>query len=99
MFDHLAHEVHYVSFLFVGFSLSDPNFNLIRDDARLEMGDNMPASYLAQERPDPVVRLPRLPRGSHDRARELERDAAPAKRNHPGVGRPVPRHYQEARQF
>jgi SIR2-like domain len=44
------------SFLFVGFSLSDPNFNLIRDDARLAMGDNMPASYLAQERPDPVVR-------------------------------------------
>lgn len=36
--------------------LSDPNFNLIRDDARLAMGDNMPASYLAQERPDPVVR-------------------------------------------
>jgi SIR2-like domain len=56
MFDHLAHEVHYASFLFVGFSLSDPNFNLIRDDARLAMGDDMPASYLAQERPDPVVR-------------------------------------------
>jgi hypothetical protein len=56
MFDHLAHEVHYASFLFVGFSLSDPNFNLIRDDARLAMGDNMPGSYLAQERPDPVVR-------------------------------------------
>jgi hypothetical protein len=52
----LAHEVHYASFLFVGFGLSDPNFNLIRDDARLAMGDNMPASYLAQERPDPVVR-------------------------------------------
>jgi hypothetical protein len=48
--------VHYASFLFVGFSLSDPNFNLIRDDARLAMGDNMPGSYLAQERPDPVVR-------------------------------------------
>jgi hypothetical protein len=47
--------VHYASFLFVGFSLSDPNFNLIRDDARLAMGDNMPGSYLAQE-PDPVVR-------------------------------------------
>jgi hypothetical protein len=26
MFDHLADEVHYSSFLFVGFSLSDPNF-------------------------------------------------------------------------
>lgn len=34
----------------------DPNFNLTRDDARVAMGDNMPASYLAQERPDPVVR-------------------------------------------
>jgi hypothetical protein len=56
MFDHLAHEVHYVSFLFVGFSLSDPNFNLIRDDARLAMGEDMPVSYLAQQRSDPVVR-------------------------------------------
>jgi hypothetical protein len=56
MFEHLAHEVHYVSFLFVGFSLSDPNFNVIRDDARLAMGENLPASYLAQERPDPIVR-------------------------------------------
>jgi hypothetical protein len=55
-FEHLAHEVHYASFLFVGFSLSDPNFNLIRDDARLAMGGSMPASYLAQERPDPLVR-------------------------------------------
>jgi hypothetical protein len=40
-------------------------------------------------------RLPRLPRGSHHRARELERDAAPAERNQPGVGRaihsPLPR--------
>jgi hypothetical protein len=56
MFDHLAHEVHYVSFLFVGFSLSDPNFTLVRDDARLAMGEDMPASYLTQERPDAVVR-------------------------------------------
>ena len=56
MFDHLAHEVHYMSFLFVGFSLSDPNFNLIRDDARLAMGEDMPASYLAQERPDAIIR-------------------------------------------
>ena len=56
MFEHFAHEVHYVSFLFVGFSLSDPNFNLIRDDARLAMEENMPASYLAQQHPDPVVR-------------------------------------------
>jgi hypothetical protein len=40
MFEHLAHEVHYVSFLFVSFSLSDPNFNLIRDDARQAMEEN-----------------------------------------------------------
>jgi hypothetical protein len=56
MFQHLAHEVRYTSFLFVGFSLSDPNFNLVRDDARLAMGEHMPASYLVQQRPDEVVR-------------------------------------------
>ena len=56
MFDHLAHEVRYASFLFIGFSLADPNFNLIRDDARVAMKANMPASYLVQEHPDEIVR-------------------------------------------
>jgi hypothetical protein len=56
MFEHLSHEVHYASFLFVGFSLTDPNLSVIRDDARLAMGDDMPASFLAQQQPDPIVR-------------------------------------------
>jgi hypothetical protein len=41
--------------LFVGFSLGDPTFNLLRDEARMVMGDNMPMSYLVQEHKDPVT--------------------------------------------
>jgi SIR2-like domain len=55
MFEHLTQEVRYSSFLFVGFSLSDPNFNIIRDDARVVMGEKMPTSYLVQQRPSPVM--------------------------------------------
>ncbi|MBA2266243.1 MAG: SIR2 family protein [Chloroflexi bacterium] len=55
MFEHLMEEVRYSSFLFVGFSLTDPNFNIIRDDARVVMGENMPSSYLVQQRPNPVM--------------------------------------------
>jgi hypothetical protein len=36
--------------------LSDPNFNLVRDEARAVMGEAMPTSYLVQERTDPVTR-------------------------------------------
>lgn len=56
MFRHLAQSTRFSTFLFIGFSLSDPNFNLIRDEARAVMGDAMPTSYLVQERVDPITR-------------------------------------------
>jgi hypothetical protein len=56
MFRRLAERARFSSFLFVGFSLSDPNFSLIRDEARAVMGDAMPTSYLVQQRVDPVMR-------------------------------------------
>jgi SIR2-like domain len=55
MFDSFAHEARFTTFLFIGFSLSDPNFNLIRDEARAVMGEAMPISYLVQEHTDPVT--------------------------------------------
>jgi hypothetical protein len=55
MFRHLAQEARFSSFLFVGFSLHDPTFNLIRDDARMVMGDSLPKSYLVQQERDPVM--------------------------------------------
>jgi hypothetical protein len=55
MFRHLAAEARFTTFLFVGFSLADPNFNLIRDEARMVMGDHLPRSYLVQQRVDPVT--------------------------------------------
>lgn len=54
MLAYLKHGMTSTSFLFVGFSLSDPNFNLIRDDIRDSMGINLPASYTVQGRHDPV---------------------------------------------
>lgn len=42
------------AFLFVGFSLSDPNFGLLHDDIRTVYGMNLPASYTVQGRRDPV---------------------------------------------
>lgn len=56
MFDSLAQEARFTTFLFIGFSLGDPNFNLIRDEARAVMGEAMPTSYLVQEHADPVTR-------------------------------------------
>jgi hypothetical protein len=56
MFRHLAQSARFSTFLFIGFSLSDPNFNLIRDEARAVMGDAMPTSYLVQQHVDPVTR-------------------------------------------
>src|SRR6185503_18584607 len=50
----LRNELAEVSFLFVGFSLSDPNFGLLHDDIRLVYGMNMPASFTVQGRRDPV---------------------------------------------
>lgn len=54
MLGHLRHELASGSFLFVGFSLSDPNFNLIYDDIRESFGLLAPASYTVQGWHDPV---------------------------------------------
>ncbi|MGX1778543.1 SIR2 family NAD-dependent protein deacylase [Nocardia brasiliensis] len=54
MLDFLRGEMTDTAFLFVGFSLSDPNFNLLHDDIRLVYGMNLPASYTVQGRRNPV---------------------------------------------
>jgi SIR2-like domain len=54
MFASLRNELADCSFLFVGFSLSDPNFGLLYDDIRLVYGMNIPVSYTVQGRRDPV---------------------------------------------
>jgi len=55
MLRHLGQQARFDAFLFVGFSLTDPTFNTIRDEARAVMGDAMPTSYLVQQRTDPVT--------------------------------------------
>ncbi|WP_165839825.1 SIR2 family NAD-dependent protein deacylase [Mycobacterium montefiorense] len=54
MLSSLRNEMIDTAFLFVGFSLSDPNFNLIHGDIRLVYGMNLPASYTVQGRRNPV---------------------------------------------
>lgn len=54
MLGHLRAELAERSFLFIGFSLSDPNFNAIHDDLRLVYGMNMPVSYTVQGRRDRI---------------------------------------------
>jgi hypothetical protein len=54
MLMHLRHELANGPFLFVGFSLSDPNFNLLHDDIRESLGMMAPASYTVQGWHDPV---------------------------------------------
>jgi catechol 2,3-dioxygenase-like lactoylglutathione lyase family enzyme len=54
--------------------------------ARVEDGSALPGTGAARSS---GPRLPRLSRSSHHRPRELERDAASAERNQPGVGRAV----------
>ena len=54
MFANLRHDLANGSFLFVGFSLSDPNFNLIHDDIRESLGMMAPVSYTVQGQHDPV---------------------------------------------
>jgi SIR2-like domain len=38
MFRHFEQQARFSSFLFIGFSLRDPTFNLLRDEARMVMG-------------------------------------------------------------
>ena len=54
MLTHLSQELKSCTFLFVGFSLLDPNFTLIHDEARLATNDDMPVRYLVQGRRDLV---------------------------------------------
>ena len=54
MLSYLRSEMADTAFLFVGFSLSYPNFNLIHDDIRLVYGMNLPASYTVQGRRNPI---------------------------------------------
>lgn len=54
MLGHLRHELASASFLFVGFSLSDPNFNQLYDDIRESLGMLSPVSYTVQGWSDPV---------------------------------------------
>jgi NAD-dependent SIR2 family protein deacetylase len=54
MLGHLRQEMARASFLFVGFSLSDPNFNLLRDDIRESLEIETPTSYTVQGRRDRV---------------------------------------------
>lgn len=55
MFRHLGQQARFETFLFIGFSLTDPTFNLVRDEARAVMGDHTPTSYVVQQRVDPVT--------------------------------------------
>jgi hypothetical protein len=55
-FRHLGQQARFTTFLFVGFSLTDPNLNIIRDEARMVMGDDMPTSFVVQQHLDPVTR-------------------------------------------
>lgn len=54
MLSFLRSEMTEATFLFVGFSLSDPNFNMLHDDIRLTYGINTPPSYTVQARRNTV---------------------------------------------
>ena len=54
MFQHLLDRFQYSTFLFVGFSLTDPNFNILYDEARYVRQNQQPVSYVVQGRQDPI---------------------------------------------
>lgn len=54
MFAHLVEQFQYATFLFVGFSLKDPNFNILFDEAHYVRQGQNPVSYVVQGRADPV---------------------------------------------
>jgi SIR2-like domain len=54
MFGRLRSELTEAIFLFIGFSLADPNLNILHDDVRESLGMLAPVSYLVQGRRDPV---------------------------------------------
>jgi len=54
MFAHLLDMMKFASFVFVGFSLVDPNINMLLDEARLARAGANPVSYVVQAGQDPV---------------------------------------------
>lgn len=52
IYQHLQFDIEQATYLFVGFSLSDPNINILLDDARLETRGTLPPSYTVQGRRD-----------------------------------------------
>lgn len=52
IYEHLKFDVEQSTYLFVGFSLTDPNVNILLDDARIETGGQLPPSYTVQGRYD-----------------------------------------------
>ena len=54
MLSYLRSEMADTAFLLVGFSLGDPNFNLIHDDIRLVYGMNLQASFTVPGRRNPI---------------------------------------------
>jgi hypothetical protein len=52
IYEHLKFDIEQTTYLFVGFSLSDPNVNILLDDARLETGGTIPPAYTVQGRHD-----------------------------------------------
>jgi hypothetical protein len=55
IYDHLKFDIERSTYLFIGFSLSDPNVNILLDDARLETGGALPPAYTVLGRYDPVA--------------------------------------------
>jgi hypothetical protein len=55
IYEHLRLDVEQSTYLFIGFSLTDPNVNILLDDARLETGGQLPPSYTVQGRYDESI--------------------------------------------
>ena len=55
IYEHLRLDLEETTYIFVGFSLSDPNVNILLDDARLETGGQLPPSYTVQGRYDETI--------------------------------------------
>jgi hypothetical protein len=54
MFRFLVDQFEYATFLFVGFSLLDPNFNILFDEAHYARNGKNPLSYIVQAKEDPI---------------------------------------------
>jgi SIR2-like protein len=52
VYEHLRFDLEQTAYVFVGFSLSDPNVNMLLDDARLETGGTLPPAYTVQGKYD-----------------------------------------------